>query len=106
MASGRGGEGVTVSRLLFADDTLVFCDASKEHVKVLSWGFMWFEAISGLKINLHKSELIPVGVVPNFKDLARVLGYKVGSLLSCYLGLPLGVAFKSSRVWDIVNERF
>ena len=59
---------------------------------------MWFEAISGLKINLHKSEPILVGVVPNFEDLARVLGCKVGSLPSCYLGLPLGVAFKSSRI--------
>ena len=49
MASGRGGEGVTVSRLLFADDTLVICDASKEHVKVLSSVFMWFEVVSGLK---------------------------------------------------------
>ena len=80
MVGGRGGEGVVVSHLLFANDTLVFCDASKEHVEVLSSAFMWFEAIFGLKINLHKSELIPVGVVPNFEDLARVLGCKVGSL--------------------------
>ena len=68
LASGRGGEGVTVSRLLFADDTLVFCDASKEHVKVLSSVFMWFEVVSGLKINLDKNELIPMVVVPNFSS--------------------------------------
>ncbi|RVW20084.1 hypothetical protein CK203_116500 [Vitis vinifera] len=48
----------------------------KEHVEVLSWAFTWFEAMFGLKINLHKSELIPMGVVPNFEELARVLGYK------------------------------
>ena len=30
MDGGRGGEGVVVSHILFADDTLVFCDASKE----------------------------------------------------------------------------
>ena len=47
-----------------------------------------------------------MGVVPNFEDLVRVLGCKVGSLLSCYLGLPLGAAFKSSRVWDVMEERF
>ena len=75
-------------------------------MEVLSWAFMWFEAISGLKINLHKSKLIPVGVVPNFEDLVRVLGRKVGSLPFCYLGLPLGAAFKSSWVWDVVEERF
>ena len=49
MAGGRGGESVVVSHILFVDGTLVFCDASKEHVEVLSWAFMWFEAISGLK---------------------------------------------------------
>ena len=31
---------------------------------------MWFEAVSGLRINLEKSELIPVGKVENIDDLA------------------------------------
>ena len=30
---------------------------------------MWFEACSGLRINLEKSELIPVGKVPHIEDL-------------------------------------
>ncbi|RVW36589.1 hypothetical protein CK203_072861 [Vitis vinifera] len=68
MDGGRGGEGVVVSHILFADDTLVFCDASKEHVE---------------------------GV-----------GLQSGFSSSCYLGLPLGVAFKSSWVWDVVEKRF
>ena len=95
-----------MSHVLFVDDTLVFCDASKEHVEVLSWAFMWFEVVSSLKINLHKSKLIPMGVVLNFENLARVLGCKVGFLPSCYLALPLGAAFKSPHVWDVVEERF
>ena len=41
---------------------------------------MWFEACSGLKINLEKSELIPVGDVPNLEELAEVLDCKVGTL--------------------------
>ncbi|RVW28818.1 hypothetical protein CK203_096920 [Vitis vinifera] len=40
--------------------------------------FMWFEACSGLKINLEKSELIPVGDVPNLEELAEVLDCKGG----------------------------
>ena len=75
-------------------------------MEVLTWAIMWFEVVSGLKINLHKSELIPVGVVPNFKDLDRVLGCKMGYIPSCYLGLLLGAAFKSSRVWEVIKERF
>ncbi|KAJ9681633.1 hypothetical protein PVL29_017839 [Vitis rotundifolia] len=106
MARGRSGEGVMISHLLFADDTLVFCEESQDQMTYLSWLLMWFEAVSGLKINLEKSELIPVGRVHNIEDLALELGCRVGGLPSCYLGLPLGASFKSEAVWDVVEERF
>ena len=38
---------------------------------------MWFEAILGLKINLDKSEILPMGRVENVEDLALELGCKV-----------------------------
>ena len=56
-----GREGLIVSHLLFADDTLIFCDADAEQLQYLSWTFMWFEAILGLKVNLSKTEAILVG---------------------------------------------
>ena len=40
---------MVVSHLLCVDNTLIFCDLDKEHLEALSWAFMWFEAISGLK---------------------------------------------------------
>ena len=43
---------------------------------------MWLEAMSGLKINLEKSELIPIGEVSNLEDLVGALGCKEGSLPS------------------------
>ncbi|RVX18473.1 putative ribonuclease H protein [Vitis vinifera] len=92
--------------LLFADDTLVFCEESQDQLTYLSWLLMWFEACSGLKVNLEKSELIPVGRVTDIEDLALELGCKVGGLPSRYLGLPLGAPFKSEVVWDCVEERF
>ena len=67
---------------------------------------MWFEACSGLKLNLEKSKLIPVGKVHDIEGLAMELGCKMGGLPSCYLGLPLGAPFKSMAVWDGVEERF
>ena len=66
---------------------------------------MWFEAMSGLRINLDKSELTLVGSVENAKALAADLGCKVGSLTSTYLGLPLGAPLRSVAVWDGVKER-
>ena len=84
---GRGSEGILISHLLFADDTLVFCEESHEQLMHLSWLLMWFEACSGLRVNLEKNELIPVGKVHDIEDLAFELGCKAGGLPSYYLGL-------------------
>ena len=78
--------------MLYADDTLIFCGASKDQLKYLSWILMWFEALSGLRINLNKSEIIPVGSVENVQDLASDFGCGIGSFPSSYLGLPLGLS--------------
>ena len=67
---------------------------------------MWFEVMSGLRINLEKSELIPVGRIENIDDLALGFGCREGSLPSTYLGMPLGALFKSVTVWDGVEEHF
>ena len=104
--NGRGGDGALVSHLLFADDTLVFCEAFEDQMVYLSWLLMWFEAISGLRINLDKSEILPVGRVENLEALALEAGCKVGRLPFSYLGIPLGANHKSMAVWDGVEERF
>ena len=104
--ASRDGDGSVVSHLLYADDSLLFCGASKDQLKYLSWLLMWFEALSGLRINLNKSEIIPVGSVENVQDLASELGCGIGSLPSSYLGLPLGAKHKSLGVWNTVEDRF
>ena len=103
----RGGRRPTlnISYLFFADDIVVFCEANKEHLTHLSWILFWFEAASGLRINLAKSEIIPVGGVEEIDELATELGCRVGSLPSQYLGLPLGAPNKAHSVWDGVEER-
>ncbi|RVX13534.1 Transposon TX1 uncharacterized 149 kDa protein [Vitis vinifera] len=103
----RGGSrtSLNISHLFFADDTIVFCEASKEQVSHLSWILFWFEAASGLRINLAKSEIIPVGDVEDILELAAELGGRVGSLPSHYLGLPLGVPNRATSMWDGVEER-
>ena len=75
-----GGEDLSISHLLYADDTLIFCEDDIEQLKFLSWILMWFEAMSGLKINLTKSEIIPIGPVNNLVELASELGCNIGSL--------------------------
>ena len=103
---GRDGVFSVISHLLYADDTLLFCGACKDQLKYLSWILMWFEASSGLKINLNKSEILPVGPVDEVSDLAVELGCGIGSFPSSYLGLPLGASHKALGVWDTVEDKF
>lgn len=60
---------------------------------------VWFEAISGLRSNLIKSFIHPVGKVDCKDELAAELGCQLGSLPSDYLGLPLGSKIHSSTIW-------
>lgn len=82
--------------LLFSDDTIILCEANPLHT-----GYMWcvlcFEAVSGLRVGLSKSEIVLVDNVNDVSRLASLLGCKVGCLPITYLGLPLG-SFKAREV--------
>ena len=101
---GREGANFSISHLLYANDTIIFYEAKEDQLLYFSWVLLWFEASSGLKINLDKSELIPVGAVDNLDALAAELGYRTRHLPTTYLGLPLGVAHKSRAIWDSIEH--
>ena len=64
-ADGRRGGGVCVSHLLFANDMILFCDADEEQILHIQMLLLCFQAVTGLKVNALKSELVPIGEVPN-----------------------------------------
>ena len=45
--------------------------------------------MSGLRVNLKKNKLIPMGRVENLKELTQEFDCKIGVLSSSYLGLHL-----------------
>jgi hypothetical protein len=102
----RNNEEFAVSHLLFADDTLIFCEANSEQLRNLRCLFLCFEAVLGLKINLSKSEIIPVGEVVDVESLANIFGCRVAMLPMKYLGLPLGASYKSTSIWSGIVEKW
>ena len=101
---GRGGVELIVFHLLFVNDTVIFCEARKEQLTALSWILAWFEASSGLRINLAKSVLILVGEVEEIEEMTVELGCRVGALPTVYLGLPLRAHHKTISMWYGVEE--
>ncbi|RVW19588.1 Retrovirus-related Pol polyprotein from transposon RE2 [Vitis vinifera] len=53
---GRVEEGIQVSRLLLADNTLLSCEDNVDQLKYWKWIVTCFEMVSGLKIDLHASQ--------------------------------------------------
>ena len=94
----RPSDVVNISHLLFEDDTLVFCGANPDHFCYLRVLFLSFEVVFGLKVNLAKSILVPVGNVDNVDVLAGILGCWTSSSPLKYLGLPLGVCYKAKSI--------
>ena len=48
-ADGSQGGGVCVSHILFADDTIMFCDANEEQILHVRMLLLCFQAVTGLR---------------------------------------------------------
>jgi hypothetical protein len=100
----RNHDRVDVSHLLFTDDTLVFCVVDASQISYLGALLVCFEAVSGLKVNLTKSSLIPVGSLDDVDQLAGNLGCGTVDLPLKYLSLPLGASFKLKAIWRDLED--
>ena len=75
-----GHPSVCVSHLLYADDTILFCDAHPEQLLYIRMVLTCFEVVTGLKVNMTKSEMVPIGEVNGLSALADLLYCRIGSL--------------------------
>ena len=105
LVGSRPSNTVNISGLLFADDTLVFCEANYDNICSLRLLLICIEAVFGLKVNMAKSMLVLVGNVGNVVELAGLLGCETSSLPLKCLGLPLGAHFKTKSSWDGIVEK-
>ena len=79
-----------VSHLQYADDTIIMVELDDACIVNLKFILLCFEAVSGLKINFSKSEVLVTGVDDaEALRVARLLNYSLGSFPFKYLGLPI-----------------
>uniref|UniRef100_A0A2N9HQ79 Reverse transcriptase domain-containing protein n=1 Tax=Fagus sylvatica TaxID=28930 RepID=A0A2N9HQ79_FAGSY len=102
---GRNQEPMQITHLCYADDTILFCEPVLEQVGYVKCTLLCFEAASGLKVNLSKSEMVQIGQVSNLTNLVALLECKISTVPMKYLGMPLGARFKSKLIWDPILEK-
>ncbi|RVX10470.1 putative ribonuclease H protein [Vitis vinifera] len=101
-----GRNTTRVSHLQFADDTIFFSSSREEDMMTLKNVLLVFGHISGLKVNLDKSNIYGINLEQNhLSRLAEMLDCKASGWPILYLGLPLGGNPKTSGFWDPVIER-
>ena len=103
-ANSRRGGWECVSHLLFANDSILFYDADVKQILHVRLLLLCFQAVTSLKVNVQKSEMVPIGKVNDVHALAEILGCRVGTLPMSYLGMPLGTSHKSPSIWNPILE--
>jgi hypothetical protein len=77
----------------YVDDTLLILPAELDQVIAPKKALNNFSLSTGLKVNFHKSSMVPINVSSErISLLAESFGYQVASLPFTYLGFPLGTA--------------
>jgi hypothetical protein len=77
-----------VLRLHYADDTLLFLNHDYRVACHLKWLLVYFENLSGMKINYSKSDLTTINLVEESNKYAKIFCCKVGKSLSNIWGCP------------------
>nr|GEX01706.1 RNA-directed DNA polymerase, eukaryota, reverse transcriptase zinc-binding domain protein [Tanacetum cinerariifolium] len=97
---------ISISYLFYADDVIITSEWNTRELENIIQVLHIFYLASGLKINIHKSNIYGIGV--NDEDvfsMAHNVGCISGDLPFTYLG-PIGSNMNSIASWKMVIDRF
>nr|GEV85334.1 RNA-directed DNA polymerase, eukaryota, reverse transcriptase zinc-binding domain protein [Tanacetum cinerariifolium] len=91
----------TLSHLFYADDAVFIGEWSRGNLTGIMHTLRCFSLLSGLSINLKKSQLLGVGIPDSqVLEAATLIGCSVLNTLFKYLGIMVGENMSSIRAWD------
>jgi hypothetical protein len=104
---GFGRESPTITHLLFADDRIVFLEASVDNLSALQSILQTYEASSGQRVNLQNSSIFfGKGCLEQLKDeLKEIINIRGEALSKKYLGLPTVLERSKDGVFKYVTNR-
>ncbi|GKB87372.1 RNA-directed DNA polymerase, eukaryota, partial [Tanacetum coccineum] len=99
-------ESVNISHLFYADDAVFIGEWSRGNLSRVMHALHCFSLASGLKINVHKSHLLGVGI-PNdtVAIVASDLGCSTMTTPFKYLGVMVGENMAKVSAWDDVVRK-
>ena len=81
---------IKLTHLCFADDLMIFTKGNLESIVGIQNVLRFFYSYSRLQLNSDKSEIFSSEIKGDLiEEIKRVTGFKVGTLLVRYLGVPL-----------------
>ncbi|GJT03279.1 hypothetical protein Tco_0824448, partial [Tanacetum coccineum] len=102
-----GDSNMSLSHLIYADDVIFLGDWSRVNAHNLLCILCCFYLVSGLKINVHKSNISGVCVSDeDISNMADILGCGVAALPLKYLGVPVGCNMARCSNWDVIFQKF
>ncbi|GJZ62103.1 putative RNA-directed DNA polymerase, eukaryota, reverse transcriptase zinc-binding domain protein [Tanacetum coccineum] len=102
-----GRDNMSISHLMYADDVIFFGEWSWVNTQNLISMLHCFFLISGLKINVDKSNVLGVGVSDVETSLmARFIGCGVSKVPFKYLWVPVGCNMNRYVNWDVITQIF
>ncbi|GJU04920.1 RNA-directed DNA polymerase, eukaryota [Tanacetum coccineum] len=96
----------TISHLFYADDVVFIGEWNNNNIQILLSVLKCFYLASGLKINLHKSKLMGIGVSSNVVESATsLIGCSILTTPFNYLGVKVGGNMSRISSWDEVISK-
>nr|GEW77578.1 RNA-directed DNA polymerase, eukaryota [Tanacetum cinerariifolium] len=102
-----GNDNLRISHLIYADDVIFFGEWSRSNAHNLLCILRCFFLVSGLKINVHKSNILSICVSDEeTSGMANVIGCRTSKLPLKYLGVLVGCNMSRCANWDAIINKF